>query len=375
VIAAGLDGRIYAWTARGRRVRGFPYRIRLHAPSADGRLDSAIYASPALADLDGDGKLDVVVGAADQHIYAVKGNGRDVPGWPVLASDGATAKILSSPAVGDLDGDGRPEVVEGTAEAYGSTPTTSGRLYAFAHDGKRLAGWPVHPPALAANAIPLAGQGVPDSPVLADVDGDRKDEVAITGAFTGSPAIYGADGRVRTQPQALGTLGIGGNAAFGRQSAGGPLRLFGGMISAGLAVAQLLPATPAPFDHLMGGWDARSGAPVRGFPARVEGWQILAGPAIADVDGDGTSEVIAGGSGDVLHAFRADGSEPDGWPRDLGGWAVAVPAIGDIDGDGALELVVVTRDGWLYVYDLPTRARARVEWPVFRHDARNTGAY
>ena len=39
-------------------------------------------------------------------------------------------KILSSPAIGDLDGDGSPDIVEGTGEAYGSTPDTSGRVYA-----------------------------------------------------------------------------------------------------------------------------------------------------------------------------------------------------------------------------------------------------
>ena len=65
--------------------------------AAQGRLDAAIYATPALADPDRDGKLDVVFGAADQHIYAVKGNGRLVPGWPVLAkSHSASATPYST---------------------------------------------------------------------------------------------------------------------------------------------------------------------------------------------------------------------------------------------------------------------------------------
>src|SRR5205807_7809042 len=172
----------------------------LHAPTPDGLLDSAIYATPALADLNDDGKLDIVFGAADQHIYAIDGHGRDLPGWPVLARDGAGgdwAKILSSPAIGDLNGDARPDVVEGTAEAYGSTPFTTGRVYAFDAHGRLLPGWPIHPPALAADSIPLAGEGVPMSPVLADVNGDGRDEVAIA-AFTGTPALYNGDGTLRT---------------------------------------------------------------------------------------------------------------------------------------------------------------------------------
>src|SRR5204862_216195 len=154
--AADLNGRVYAWSARGRLLHGFPYRIKLAKPGHDdrgSRQDSAVYASPALADLNGDGKLDIVFGAADQRIYAIDGRGRDLPGWPVLARDtpdGDAAKILSSPAIGDLDGDKRPDVVEGTAEVYGSTPQTTGRVYALDRLGRRLPGWPIHPAALSA---------------------------------------------------------------------------------------------------------------------------------------------------------------------------------------------------------------------------------
>jgi len=396
VVAAGLDGRLYAWTARGRLLRGFPFRIGLRRPADKGRLDAAIYASPALADLDRDGKLDAVFGAADQRIYAVKGNGRLVPGWPALARDeeagGDVAKILSSPAIGDLDGDGSPDVVEGTAETYGSTPTTSGRVYALDAHGKRLPGWPVAPPGLAANAIPLAGQGVPMSPLLADVDGDGRDEVAIA-AFTGQPELYsgdgkrlgGAGGESRFQVDGRGAsspagapsaLALGANAAFGRITADGPLRLFGGLVDSRLALAQSSPATRVDFEHLVGGWDAAGGAWLDAYPRPIEGWQIPTAPAVADVDGDGSAEVIAGSSGDVLHAFRADGSEPSGWPKDTGGWLLASPAVGDIDGDGRLEVVVPTRDGWLFAWDTPAKATAAArQWPSFRHDIRNSGRY
>jgi subtilisin family serine protease len=391
VVAAGLDGRVYAWTRSGERVRGFPFRIGLHKPAADGRRDAAIYASPALANLAGDRKLETVFGAADQHIYALKGNGRPVKGWPVLAQDGDyTSKILSSPAIGDLDGDGKPDVVEGTAEAYGSTPNTTGRLYAFDAHGHALAGWPVAPPALAADSIPLAGQGVPDSPSLADVDGDGDDEVAIA-AFTGEPELYDGDGtrmsgaggqshfefqgRGASSPaSASAILALGANSAFGRTTPGGPLRYFGGAVDAGLGLAQLSPATHVSFEHLLGGWDAASGSWLPAFPIPVEGWEIVTSPAVADVDGDGRAEVLNGTSGDVLHAFADDGSEPRGWPKQTGGWLMAAPSVGDVDGDGKLEVVAVTRDGYLFVWN--TRSRhGRVEWGSFRHDRRNTGRY
>jgi subtilisin family serine protease len=391
IVVTGLDGRAYAWSARGKPVRGFPYRIDLRRPAEDGRLDAAVYASPALADLAGDRKLEIVFGAADQRIYAIDGRGRDLPGWPVLAREGGdTAKILSSPAIGDLDGDGEPEIVEGTAEAYGSTPLTTGRVYAFEPDGTRVPGWPVSPPALSADSIPLAGEGVPVSPSLADVDGDGDHEVAVA-AFTGTPQLYDGDGspvpgaspQAHFQTEGRGgsspatapsALALGANAAFGRTTDGGPLQLFGGLVDVRLAQAQLSPASDIPFEHLVGGWDAASGSWLGKFPIPIEGWTIVTSPAIADVGGDGGAEVIAGSSGNVLHAWSADGTEPPGWPKRPGGWLLAAPAVGNVDGDRSAEVVAVTRDGYLYVWDTVAPAGAG-EWPVFRHDARNTGRY
>src|SRR5439155_1354196 len=208
----------------------------------------------------------IVFGAADQRIYALRGNGRPLRGWPVLARDTAAGgdpeKILSSPAIGDLNGDGSPDVVEGTAEAYGSSPSMSGRVYAFSAKGKRLPGWPVSVPGIAVNSIPLAGQGVPDSPDLADVNGDGRDEVAVA-SFTGEPELFSGDGArlagaggasrfqyTGTGPgsrsSAPGVLALGANAAFGRTTPGGPLRLFGGVVDSRIAAAQSSPANKLP---------------------------------------------------------------------------------------------------------------------------------
>jgi hypothetical protein len=388
VVAAALDGRVYAWHHDGKRVRGFPVRIDAHRPPSPER-DAAIYASPALAQLDGRGKLDIVVGAGDGKVYAWNGRGRRLRGWPVEARDGEDReRVISSPAVGDIDGDGEPDVVEASAEVYGSTPQTTGRVYAWTTRGELKPGWPIAPPALAADAIPIAGEGVPASPALADVDGDGADEVAIA-AFTGQPDLYRGDGSQYSDGQHFTTLGkgsasrasaasalaLGSNGAFGRLSEDGALGYFSGLVDTQFALANQTPAQRIPYEHLVGGWDAASGNYLAGFPAPVEQFQIIAAPAIADVDGDGAAEVIAGTSGLLLHAFREDGSEPDGWPKQTGGWLFAGPAVGDVDGDGKLEVVAVTREGYLWVWDTPSPASAPVEWGSFRHDARNSGRY
>ena len=58
----------------------------------------------------------------------------------------------------------------------------------------------------------------------------------------------------------------------------------------------------------------------------------------------------------MLHAFREDGSEPAGWPKQTGGWLLAAPSVGDVDGDRRLEVVAVTREGFLFVWDTPAPA-------------------
>ena len=103
--------------------------------------------------------------------------------------------------------------------------------------------------------------------------------------------------------------------------------------------------------------------------------------AIADIDGDGKNEILSGSGVYLVTAFRADGSQPTGWPKNTGGWVVATPAVGDLEGDGNLDVVALTREGWLWAWhgarprqpedrvgELPPR---RAEHRQLRHPARD----
>jgi hypothetical protein len=89
---------MYLWDDAGQPLPGWPVVV------AD-----QIISSAALVDLDGDGRLDIVVGSKDGHLYGWTVEGRTLPRFPY----DLTAPVFSSPWVGDLEGDGRADIVVG----------------------------------------------------------------------------------------------------------------------------------------------------------------------------------------------------------------------------------------------------------------------
>lgn len=84
------------------------------------------------------------------------------------------------------------------------------------------------------------------------------------------------------------------------------------------------------------------------FPVEVSG-PIMSGNAVADIDGDGTNEVIVGGTDSLVHVFTLEGTELAGFPYATGNWIIGAPAVADIDADGDLEIVVTSRDRKIHV--------------------------
>jgi hypothetical protein len=155
VVPATCDS-VYVFRADGSRRTGFPAYCPLGATYGK-------HPSPALADMNGDGYLDIVQASTDGRIFVWDGNGAIVPPWNgVRYSTLTTSASECSPVVADINGDGHPDIVTGDANE---------ELSAFSGaDASVLPGFPIR----------LAGELV-GTPAVCDCDGDGKTEIVANG--------------------------------------------------------------------------------------------------------------------------------------------------------------------------------------------------
>ena len=174
-------------TRDGSVVAGFPVELDRDtiavAKDQNHELADGFFASPVLADLDGDGKLDIIAAGMDGKLYAWHGDGSTVAAAspsliqrPDRLSRQQRQRVMSSPAVGDLNKDGMPDIVVGSNEDYSS----NGRVFAVSgKTGAFLPGWPVS--MVSNHILPVVGKGVPCSPAMVDIDGDGMPEMLMSG--------------------------------------------------------------------------------------------------------------------------------------------------------------------------------------------------
>jgi hypothetical protein len=390
IVAASREGKVYAWNARGERLKGFPVSVR---PGSSRRasptqlLETGILSKPVLADLDGRRGKEIIVTALDGSVYAWRGDGKALAGFPVAVDDkrtGRRSKLVSTPAVGDIDGDGRPEIV------FGSNGVSKGLAAAYAihadgnlhPGGPFLAGWdPIEVPLLRDVLLPTLATGVQMTPVLVDVNGDGDMEVILhgvtgSGIFLldhrpgGAPAVlarYSLEPGPASELQGTSFLASPGSPIVVDTDGDGEMELYAPVLPFRMLTMSTNPGVPIDVAPALGGWLVRPGPSatpsvpmIPSFPRRMEDLTILAAPFAADVDGDGSQEILMGSGGYLLHAFKKAGGEAEGFPKFTGGWIFSAPAVGDLDGDGRQELVSVTREGYLFVWRLRQASPSRL---------------
>jgi fibronectin type 3 domain-containing protein len=186
ILAAADDGCIYGYFANGQDLNGDGLADQLPGfPVCPG---NSIRSSPAVADLDGDGRLELVVGTDNGFVVAINDNGTFLWQFDV----GAT--VESSPAIVDINQDGLPDVVVGAdnRKVY-AFRGTDGCLFTYDVNLQRSGcptfpnyGWPI-----------TTGDVIRASPIITDLNGDADPDIVV-GSFDGK--LYGLYRDGRTHP-------------------------------------------------------------------------------------------------------------------------------------------------------------------------------
>ncbi|HEU4365059.1 MAG TPA: FG-GAP-like repeat-containing protein, partial [Candidatus Krumholzibacteria bacterium] len=241
------------------------------------------------------------------------------PGWPNELPDPSA----NSPAIGDVDGDGYPEIVIGNE-----------KLYAWHHGGDEVRDGDALPATF--GIFSSAGTDFIGPAALVDIDASPGLEIVAAAYTSREVFIFKGDGTVLPGwPQPTVDL-VRGSVAVGDVDGDGDWEV--------VAVDQdaYLYVWHADGSELMDGDANPATSGVFKRLPDTNQWQYQA-PALADLDNDGRDEIIIATQDKKVYVFNEDGSDLTGWPRTLPNFAGGGVVVGDIDDDGDLELVVTVR--------------------------------
>ncbi|MCA9237967.1 MAG: VCBS repeat-containing protein, partial [Planctomycetales bacterium] len=246
VVAAALDRHVYAWHHDGSPVSGFPVLVvdpatvsavdpvTHHVTFVAGtgvREGGELTATPTLADLTGDGRPEIVVGAQEQY-----------EGAPNI---GAAADVVALLGLTGSAGNSRLYAISPEGSDAGASPTSPVHPHAQAY----LPGWPVPLAMATTNLLPTIGDGVAMPAAVGDVHPDDGPEIV---AATAAGPLY--------------VLGPDGSSRYGATAAGDvPLRWSAGVDLSGIDVFGAARTSDDLVASLVG----------------------VGGPSLGDLDGDG----------------------------------------------------------------------------------------
>ena len=147
--------------------------------SIDYNVIESAEPNPVTADLDGDGKLEILYAAYDGKLHAFWLDKTEHGAWPFSVYNAAEGmyRFASEPAVADLDNDGHAEVIFTSWVQVGSNKT--GKLHILDSTGHVV--YEVSLPA----AFNSNWNGAMPAPTLGNVDADPDLEVVINSAHSG----------------------------------------------------------------------------------------------------------------------------------------------------------------------------------------------
>ncbi len=360
IVVGGDAGKLYRINAKGAIV--FQYD-----------LNDPVGCNPAVGDLDGDGQSEIVIASASGVIHCISAQGKEKwhfsanspIGYTLVLADVDQDKkleVLASsrsgwlfclkaygsllwkfksdpqagpPAVGDLNGDGFPEIVYGTDLQ---------KIYCLDHKGAYL--WHIELDGFFGRSLPL----------IADIDNNGTAEILITRSEvcpnSAVIAIDGMKGKVLWESPTT-MHGYGPLAVADIDKDGKP---------------DILVVDKSTSMYCIGPSGKRK------WSRTFMGHGMFYPPAIADLDGDGNVELIDGiRQNSKILILNNHGELRQTIVQNGGG--NCSPTIGDLDGDGKLELYWMTQNpGQLIQFEATKQSKKKdVLWATWRGDSHRSG--
>lgn len=307
-------------------------------------LQTSGYNVPDLADLDGDDDLDLLVGVLGgrsdvENLIYLRNEGTDAdPSYAVRTRQFLSSLDVggvSAPALVDLDDDGDHDLVVGNNQEPGQG---SARIHLFENTGTETNPTFRHRPA---PLLPNAEDGFNFVPAFADVDADGDLDLFL-GTFSGTVRFYRNTGTAETpqferDPDGDVALQQGNYAtpALVDIDADGDLDLFVGSSSAEGTIS---------FYRNEGSAQSPDFTFVTDTYGDIQAERSRTHPAFADRDGDSAPDLYLGTNAGI-EAYPNTGtpqsaafeSAPDSLAFPFR--PLAAPALADVDGDGQTDLM------------------------------------
>ncbi|KAA3610025.1 MAG: T9SS C-terminal target domain-containing protein [Calditrichaeota bacterium] len=289
--------------------------------------EKSLQTNAMIADVDFNGSNEIIVVSNSGDIFVLNSDGSDYPGFPVF--DLGT-KVVSAPAIADLNGDDFLDVIFVSTKDGGSLHAISTK------NGNELPGWPY-----------MTGSNSYSGPTVSDIDKNTTVEVLV-GLDNGHLAIVNHDGTEK--------LNID----------------LGSKIEPGILVYDIIGDGENEIIALDGNGDLHlldsTGTEFSGFPIPL-GTTTKATPILADLNNNGFMDIIFGDENGFVQVVDLD-SAVQNFPYKLGKEVRNSAVIGNLDDDADAELGFVTF-GKLYVMDY--KLAAVPGWSMFKGNPQRTG--
>lgn len=273
-------------------------------------LGYLLFEGPTVADLDGDGRQDIILSGGRRYVLAYSGDGNSLPGWPFDSNDYSGTISDGAPVYPD------PTISEKMAVMAGGST-----LYNLNYLGQLKPGFPYGPES--------------KRNIVVDLDDDGWDELVLWGL--GTLSVYDLSGVCWSGwPQSAG-------ASWSRPAVGD----IDGDGRKDVVVLQSDGAKAYDIEgNLLDEWPTDL----------APGFIVVHPPVLGDIDQDGKNEIVAVVyQGDTVHIFQHGGGEQPGWPQSVEGEICAAPTVCDLDKDGFLEVIAgcetAYKDSMVYVWD------------------------